>query len=1138
APGDATEPLYAKYEDVFQPTEDGTCFTDVVPKQLPDSAAEILPINISPANATLVQTQQLSLFSNYSDLASFTKNDDLRLNWCVETSPQTCGPSRPGAFDGSPTLTLQGALAGPPLDFYSTGDGTAHDDASKTFITNDSFITAPFVSLVGTNYICVNDADEPTNFACTTANFYNLSLALNPPAAFVQLDGNQKFTASVDFPEAVGAMTVAWDAWALEPLNLGNPTTSAPVTSADGRHIEQMLTLDAVATSGSVTATAKVTVPQGKEVTLTKSAVLSASQSATTSQSITLTTIASQLVGATVSITGSASSGLSLAYATDTASICYVSEATVTTVGSGTCVVRAYQGGNATFASATATTAFSVTKASQQITFSTVTASNDVTFDLTATASSGLAVTLTSLTPSICAIAGFSVTVLQTGTCSAQASQAGNDAFDPAQSVTQSFSVGSGAFPSGWNFGSLNVGTSSPTVRLTFTFPAAAMIQSINVLSGGATGLDYNNAGTGSCTTGVAHNVGDSCTIDIKFTPAQPGLRKGAVVIADSTGAVAGTAYIQGNGIGPQVVVLPGTRRAISTSQFSFPSGIAVDAAGNIYIADLGHSRVIKETLTNGTYVASIIISGTLSSPTGLAIDGAGNLYIADEGNSRIVKETLVAGTYVQSLVSPNSLDGLTGVAVDQFGNVYAADTADAKVVKETPTSGGYVESLVAQGSLVFPSGVAVDAAGRVYITDDSINRVFAETPSGAGYQESSLQLSPLMSPTAVAVDAMGNLFVADDQSGRIVKETTVNGSLQEIQLTTTDCVCQGLAVDGAGNVLWTGIEPDEVVMLDLASPTTIEFAAPASGSTSYQSQEVIVQNSGNSALTFSAPPSGSNPNVSVDFPLAATSTCPQVQSNGAPFQLQSGSSCTFDVDFVPTLSQMETGTLTLSDNALNVAASTQVVNLVGGSVSATSISLVSSGSTFWVTSDDTLTASISSANGTPGGVVTFVALLDDGNQVILSDPIIDGSGNASYVGPLPGGTQSVSAKYEGDATHAGATSNIVSVHVIVPGEPLGVIHIGGQEASSGSIWDTGSVSLTVNGVTKSFPYGQFSTPEALASGLAAYYSKDGSSNVVAHASGASVRFYPRSLTATSISITNSVTYDSSHFSQASFGFN
>ncbi|HTW61299.1 MAG TPA: hypothetical protein VMD55_05775 [Terracidiphilus sp.] len=162
------------------------------------------------------------------------------------------------------------------------------------------------------------------------------------------------------------------------------------------------------------------------------------------SQSITFTNPGTQTIGIAVpALAATASSGLPVSLATQTAGVCSVSGATVTLLATGTCSIQATQAGNATWAAAVPVTqSFTVNGESQTITFNNPGGQTVGTpLTLVATASSALTVTFASQTSSVCTVSGTTATFATAGTCTIQATQAGNSQYAAATPVSQSFTV-------------------------------------------------------------------------------------------------------------------------------------------------------------------------------------------------------------------------------------------------------------------------------------------------------------------------------------------------------------------------------------------------------------------------------------------------------------------------------------------------------------------------------------------------------------------------------------------------------------------------------------------------------------------------------------------------------------------------
>ena len=258
-------------------------------------------------------------------------------------------------------------------------------------------------------------------------------------------------------------------------------------------------------------------------------------------------------------------------------------------------------------------------------------------------------------------------------------------------------------------------------------------------------------------------------------------------------------------------------------ADLAYPPAVAVDAAGNLYIADYASSVVRKVTASTGiisvyagTGVAGYsgnngaATSAQLNFPYGLALDSAGDLYIADSNNS-VIREvnaktgiiTTVAGTgkcgnEVDEVAATSApLCNPQGVAVDTAGNIYIADTSNSaigKVAAKTglftilvPGDGGgyfgdYGPSVAAEVS--YPQGIAVDNTGNIYIADTqncAIRKITAATqtinslvgqPGQYGFGNCGLSgdggpaINSLINfPTGVQVDRSGNVFVVDGNS-------------------------------------------------------------------------------------------------------------------------------------------------------------------------------------------------------------------------------------------------------------------------------------------------------------------------------------------------------------------------------------
>jgi sugar lactone lactonase YvrE len=198
------------------------------------------------------------------------------------------------------------------------------------------------------------------------------------------------------------------------------------------------------------------------------------------------------------------------------------------------------------------------------------------------------------------------------------------------------------------------------------------------------------------------------------------------------------------------------------------PLGVAVDAAGDLYVTDMAYSMSgesqLLELAAGSSTQTSLPFTGLNYDTTGVAVDTIGDLYVTDQSNNRVLK--LAAGSSNQEVLPFAGLHDPDGVAVDAAGTLYVTDMRNNRVLK-LPVGSSTPEVLPFTG-LNLPSGVAVDSAGSVYITDSRNNRVL-KLPAGSPTQEV-LPFTGLQFALGVAVDSAGDLFVVDAGNNRVVK--------------------------------------------------------------------------------------------------------------------------------------------------------------------------------------------------------------------------------------------------------------------------------------------------------------------------------------------------------------------------------
>ncbi|SDR93293.1 NHL repeat-containing protein [Mucilaginibacter mallensis] len=246
-----------------------------------------------------------------------------------------------------------------------------------------------------------------------------------------------------------------------------------------------------------------------------------------------------------------------------------------------------------------------------------------------------------------------------------------------------------------------------------------------------------------------------------------------------------------------------------ASAEFYAPQGIAIDAQGNLYVADLGNNVIRKISTAgvvstfcgNGTrgYVNGAATLAEFNNPQGLCVDASGNVFVADRSNNLVRKITAAgvasnfagsgAAYYFDGTGSDNSFNGPKGVAVDASGNVYVADAGNYSIRKISPAQ--VVTTLVGnpvQTTIVgTPAGISIDSKGNLYIADQSgrileittskILYVLAGSANTAGYVDGTGTAAKFSSPQGLTIDNNGNIYVADYNNNIIRK---VTGAIQQ----------------------------------------------------------------------------------------------------------------------------------------------------------------------------------------------------------------------------------------------------------------------------------------------------------------------------------------------------------------------
>ena len=571
-----------------------------------------------------------------------------------------------------------------------------------------------------------------------------------------------------------------------------------------------------------------------------------------------------------------------------------------------------------------------------------------------------------------------------------------------------------------YNFGSSALGTAVAAQTFTVTFEQAGTITSLSALQGGVAATEFTLA-AGTCVPG-AFAAGSSCTFTVSFTPSAVGTRRGSVVFTDSTGFQTVT-YLLGVGTGTGVAVDPGTPTVIS-STLQAPSGIAIDNAGNVFVADATAKAVYKYAAGMGIPTT---IGGGYTKPTGVATDGGGNVYVVDQGaGTLLLFNSTTTGYAATGTVLAAGLTTPTDVVVSGTGAIYVSNTGKNAVAQYPNASriGSDTTSLSLGINLSGPTGLSLDAAGDLFIADTGNNRAVQLTYLGSQTAVG----SGLLAPTGVAAEASGAVLVADQGNGRVVRIPNEAGTLttaDQVVLTQPILDPFSIRVSAAGNLYVTDNMLGAVDSLQRTAGT-LNFGISNVNSPT-PAQTVVVSSTGTMLLTLGSPFFVA-PLASTNFTLTSGTS----SSACAAGTLGSGSDCVLSSVFDPTSTGTKAAVVNFNISAANAAAPSitltgQGVQLVGVNVTLTQTSPTGA-VTFGV--PVVLSANVASSSASSTAVPTGSVIFNVDGQNSKPVTLVNGVAKFTLTG-LGGNTNhSIIATYTGGAVYASGSSSAFAISV------------------------------------------------------------------------------------------------------------
>jgi sugar lactone lactonase YvrE len=473
------------------------------------------------------------------------------------------------------------------------------------------------------------------------------------------------------------------------------------------------------------------------------------------------------------------------------------------------------------------------------------------------------------------------------------------------------------------NMGSIAVGNIGSKILFNFEYNETTTLRRFQIVSQGDISTEVAQAAGGTCNTGrtrlprgtvISPYTPYTCNENFLGNPMYPGIRFSAIQVKGTGKTILASTNVYQTGLAGAEVTYPVTETTTATG-LQQPQALAISGLNDkVYVADTQAGKVYS-TGGLGNKALTPVSTGTIAiqAPSALALDGAGNLFIADFNLGEVIEVPTTTGQEPSVVIQPGGLlQHPIALAFDFWGNLYVGDagpggvfagTGEPGYVVKLPIGGAPFKMTIPTVSIIFPQSLATDPkTGVLWIGDggDPSGSGQVVQVSADGTTATTVAISGVTDPTGLAFDPADDLYVLDGTASTITvvppSASGVAPHLLEFNNATL-AAASNLAISAGGQSfvisnIGTGSSNNLVYLNGNAS--TLAFGSVNAGTPS-QPMTATEYNIGNVGLTLPSPFYTTGP-PNAAFSVLGSSTC----SDFTTEPLTSSNSCSINVQFTP----------------------------------------------------------------------------------------------------------------------------------------------------------------------------------------------------------------------------------------------